>query len=126
MAYQPQFAATPRQVMAQILVANPARDGSGTAVAVFSSGPAGSRIERIRIQAVGPTTSGVVRIFLSDGASIHLYRELLVEAITPSVTTAAFTADIDSAGLLLQPGQSLLAATHNAEVFNLFIEGGDF
>lgn len=68
-------------------------------------------------------------------ATSRLWKELLVSAITPSATVAAFTNTMSSnvstdAGylpLILQPGWSLRASTHNAESFNCIASAsGDF
>lgn len=130
MATTPSFAATPRVDAIAIATANTARDGTGTIGTAFTAGASGSRIERIRIQATVTTTAGVVRLFLHDGSTYFLLKEILVTAITPSTTVAAFSAEVDSSVLsqltLLESGWSLRASTHNAENFNVFTFGGDF
>jgi hypothetical protein len=91
-------------------------------------GAAGVRIDLIRVQAVGVTTAGMLRLFKHDGASARLIHELAVTAATPSATVRAFSADVSfSGGLLLEPGHSLRAASHQAEAFDLtIIQGGEF
>jgi hypothetical protein len=130
MATAPAFAATPRCAIAQATAANTARDGSGTIATVFTAGASGSKIERVRINATGTTTAGVVRLFIHDGTNSRLVREVLVTAITPSTSIEAFSADVDFSGpdqvLVLPTGFSLRASTHNAETFNVVAVGGDY
>jgi hypothetical protein len=130
MATAPAFAATPRCAIVQATAANTARDGSGTIATLFTAGASGSRIERVRIQATGTTTAGVVRLFIHDGTNARLLREILVSAITPSTTVEAFSSDQDFSGpdqvLVLPTGFSLRVSTNNAETFNCFAFGGDF
>lgn len=130
MATAPAFAATPRCAIAQATAANTARDGTGTIATLFTAGTSGSRIERIRIQATGTTTAGVVRIFIHDGSNARLLREVLVTAITPSTTVEAFSSDQDFSGPdqvnVIPTGYSIRISTHNAETFNCFCFGGDF
>jgi hypothetical protein len=121
------YAATPRAAHAQVLVANTARDGSGTIVTVFTAGSSGSRIDDITIIATGTTTAGMVRLFLHDGSSARLWAEVIVNAITPSGTVQAFNASLLNQSLVLPTGWSLRASTHNAEAFNVIVDrAGDF
>jgi hypothetical protein len=130
MATAPAFAATPRCAIVQATAANTNRDGTGTIATLFTAGASGSRVERVRIQAAGTTTAGVVRLCIHDGTNARLLREVLVTAITPSTTVEAFSADVDFSGpdqvLVLPTGYSLRVSTHNAETFNCFAFGGDF
>jgi hypothetical protein len=130
MAAEPAFASTPRHAVGQVSTANTNRDGSGTMATILSAGGDGSKIERVRIQAAGTTTAGVVRLFIHDGTNARLIREVLVFAVTPSATVEAFSADVDFSGpdqaLFLPAGYSLRASTHNAETFNIFAIGGDY
>lgn len=130
MAINPNFAATPRGTAAPISTANTARDGTGTIATVFTAGTSGSRVDRVRIQASGTTTAGVVRLFLNDGSNTRLLSEHLVTAATPSTTVEAWSVDLDLVALgrviQLPNGWSLRASTHNAEGFNVFAFGGDY
>jgi hypothetical protein len=107
-------------------------DGLGNMPTLLASlaqlGAAGVRIDLIRVQAVGITTAGMLRLFKHDGTSSRLIHELAVTAATPSATVRAFSADVSfSGGLLLEPGHSLRAASHQAEAFDItIIQGGEF
>jgi len=121
------YAATPRTAVAQATTANTARDGTGTLATVFTAGASGSRIDDITITATGTTTAGMVRLFLHDGTTARLWREVAVSAITPSATVSPFSSLLGNLALVLQTGWSLRASTHNAETFNVLVtRAGDF
>lgn len=123
----PIFTLTPICAMAQISTANTNRDGTGTIGTVYTPGSNGGRIEAIRVQATGTTTTGVVRLFVHDGTNTRLYKELLVTAITPSTSVEAFsTTYLPDKPLVLPSGYSLRASTHNAETFNVIVQAGDY
>lgn len=130
MATTPAFTATPRAAQALVSTANTGRDGTGTLVDVFAAGSSGSRIEHIDLAAIGTTTAGVLRLFLHDGSTSRLWKELLVTAITPSASVAVWATSINcsalSSLLLLPANWKLQASTHNAESFVVTAFGGDF
>lgn len=81
----------------------------------------------IRVIAKGTTTAGMIRLFLHDGAAYHFYEELVVAAITPSATVAAFDIEyIPTKPLVLPTGWSLRASTEKAEAFSVLATGGNF
>jgi len=123
------FAATPRVGAVNISTANTNRDGTGTVGTVITAGASGTRIERIRVQATGTTTAGVVRLFLHDGTNFWPLEEILISAVTPSGTVAAFTGSItfgDTRPLTLPASWSIRASTHNAETFCVTAHGADY
>lgn len=118
---------TPFTAVAQISTANTNRDGTGTIGTVKSAGSDGTRIDLIRVVATGTTTAGVVRLFIHDGSSAILWKEVLVTAVTPSTSVEVFVAEVaPTEPILLASGYSLRASTHNAEAFNVFAHGGDY
>ena len=127
MATTAQYAATVRTAQGQVTTANTNRDGTGTIATIFTAGSSGSRIDDIYIVATGTTTANVVRLFVHDGTNARLWREILVPAITPSVTVSVFNAALLSQGLILASGWSLRASTNNAETYNILVtRAGDF
>lgn len=126
------YAATPKYAVAQISTANTARDGTGTIGTVFSAGASGSRIDAINLKATGTTTAGMIRLFIHDGATARLLSEVPVIAVTPSGTSPAWEAQLNTntmtqiLPIILPTGYSLRAATNNAETFNVLAMGGDF
>lgn len=131
MASQPAFASTPRCEQALCNTANTNRDGTtGTYTTVFTGGTNGSRVDHIRIQASETTTAGVVRIWRNKNGLRLLLREIMVQAITPSTSIAAWSAEMFFSGanllLLADANDDIDVSVHNAEDFNVFIDGGDF
>lgn len=127
-----QYASTPKCGIAQVSVANTARDGTGTIATIFSAGVNGSRIDAIDLKAVSTTTAGMIRLFIHDGVNARLLTEVPVMAITPSSTLPSWEAQLNTntmtqvLPLILPTGYSLRAATNNAETFNVIALGGDF
>jgi hypothetical protein len=124
---QPVFGKTPLQGLVQISTANTNRDGTGTIGTVATAGADGAYIERVEIEAAVATTAGVIRLFINDGTNTRLIEEILVTAITPSASVAAYSASsarITAAKPLFLPsGWSLRASTHNGETFNVLAVG---
>lgn len=116
------FFRTPRTAVAQVTTANTARDGTGTIATVITGAASGTRIDDIEINATGTTTAGVIRLFLHDGTNARLLREILVGAITPSTSVAAFNTRLTDLAIILQNASwSLRASTNNAETFNVAV-----
>lgn len=116
------FFSTPRTAVAQVTTANTARDGTGTIATVITGAASGTRIDDIEINATGTTTAGVIRLFLHDGTNARLLREILVGAITPSTSVAAFNTRLTDLAIILQNASwSLRASTNNAETFNVAV-----
>lgn len=121
------YASTPRAALAQVSVANTARDGTGTLANVFTAGSAGSRVDDICITATGNTTAGVVRLFINDGANVRLWQEVMVPAIIPSTSVPVYTYTLVNQALVLPVNYQLRASTNNAETFNVSVtRAGDF
>jgi hypothetical protein len=126
----PIFAQALRHSAVSIATANTNRDGSGTIGTVFTADATdGSVVDHVDICATGTTTAGVVRLYVHNGTTAFLWREILVGAITPSATVAAFMRRIDCSlpdkELTLAAGWSLRASTNNAETFNIHAFGYD-
>lgn len=127
----PIFAQAVRHAVATIATANTNRDGSGTLGTIFTADATdGSLLDFVEAVAIGATTAGVIRLFIHNGSAAFLWRELLVSAITPSVSVAVWSALVDcrgpdGRGRSLPAGWSLRAATHIAESFNVHCFGAD-
>ena len=116
--------------VAAISTANTNRDGSGTLGTIVTGSTNGDKIEHIDIAATGTTTAGVIRLYIYNGATAFLWKEILVDAITPSATVKVWSYTIDCSVpancLFLQSGYLLKASTHNAETFNVSAHGGSY
>ena len=82
-------------------------------------------LERAIVQATGTTTAGMVRLFIHDGTSYSLLKEIEIEARVPSATLKAFAVELDLDGISLPSGHSIRAATHNAEAFVVSVFAAD-
>lgn len=123
----PQFASNPVSAGVSISVANTNRDGTGTVATLLTAGASGTRVDEINVKARAATTAGMVRFWLYDGTTYFFWRELLIQAFTPSGTVPAFEAAIGNIGLILKPGWSIRCATNNAEPFDVTVtQAGDF
>lgn len=125
----PIFTITPVIGFAQVSVANPNRDGTGTLETLITGDTNGTRISKITIKAVNTVTSGMIRLFLSNGTVTRLWREIPVTATTPSATATSFSFILDLRGedaLVLPASYTLKVSTEKAEVFNVFAEGGSY
>jgi hypothetical protein len=110
-----------------VSAANTARDGTGTIVDLITAGAQGTMVELIRAQAVGTTTVGVLRVFIHNGVSYNLYKEILVTAIVPSTSVEAFSAELTfTKPLVLPSGYKIGISTHNAEAFRVFAHAGNY
>ena len=127
MATAPQFAATVRNALGTLATADTARSGTPTnPVTIFTAGSSGSRIDEIDIIATGTTTANVIRLWIYNGTTYYLFQEILVTAITPSVTQAVFSSISTFNNFMLPTGYSLRATTNNTEGYNVIAFGGDF
>ena len=135
MGYRQQFPAAPSTQTAVVSVANTNRNGTGTLVTLFTAGQHGSVVSQVDVSAVGATTDGMIRIFVSDNAStpnVRLLRELPVDTVAdPSASTPAFAGVIDLRGVGGEPleipaGLSLKASTEIGETFHLTARGSDY
>lgn len=127
MSGAPQFAATPINAAAQLTVANAGRDGTGTVVTLYTAPASGARIDTINIKAGVTTTAGMIRLWLHNGTTFFLWREIVIPAVIASATAPAFEATLNNLRCILSSGWSIRAATEKAELFNLTItEGGVF
>lgn len=123
----PIFTITPNIGIVTISVANTNRDGTGTFGTIISSGNNGTRIDRVEIAAIGTTTNNVVRLFLDNGSTKKLEKEILVNAITPGTLTTVFLGTINYPnGLVLPSGWFLDASTNASESYNIIAFAGDF
>lgn len=123
------FAATPRVAGVTVSTANTNRDGTGTLGTVITAGSAGTRIDRIRVQAIVTTTAGMVRLFLFDGSTFYALQEVPVLAATVSATVQGANAEVafgDARPLTIPNGWSIRAGTHNAESITVTAYGADF
>ncbi len=109
--------------LVNITTANPNLNGTGTiSLVIKSSATNGTLIKSVTIQAKNTTTQGMVRLFLYNGTTTVLFKEIEIPAVTASTIDLRFnrTLNLD---FVLQFGYQILASTENAESFNIIAEG---
>jgi hypothetical protein len=127
MAANPVFTSVPHVEIANIATANSGRDGTGTIATVFTAVAAGSRVDRVIVHATVTTTVGAVRLFLYDGTTYRLFKEVDVDAVTVGASVEAFNATVVFNNFFL-PGTGfnrIAASTEKAESINVTIMGSD-
>lgn len=110
-ATAPSFAATPN-IGSGLL--NATLDTSLTAptniTTIITAAANGTQIFEVVFQGVLTTAAGVVNVFRYDGATYHLYDQVLIAAVTSSATAVAFRALRQYQNLILKTGDTLRVA----------------
>lgn len=100
MTATPIFPQTPKISWGNIATANTAKDGTGTVVTVFTAGANGSRLDTIKVRALGTNVATVLRIFINNGSTNAtagnntLYHEVTIAATTLSEVAALADTEI--------------------------------
>lgn len=96
----PIFPVTPNVSWGNLAAANTAKDGTGTVTTVFTAGTNGSKIDQIKVRALGTNVATVLRFFVNNGSSNatatnnSLIHEVTVAATTLSEVAALTDNDI--------------------------------
>ncbi len=122
----PVYATIPHSAGVVISTANTNRDGTGTIGTVVTAANGGTRVARVNIKALVTTTAGMIRFYRYDGSTYYPYKERVVTAVTVGASTAAFEDEFTTPDLVLPPGWSLRASTHNAESFCITVDSPDY
>lgn len=128
MATTPQFAAT---LLVGSNVLSATADTSYTApahsVTLVTAGSNGSKIEEIDMYGTGVTVAGVVQFYLYDGTTYHAFASQVVTVVTPSTTTAPFSATLTFSNLVIPSGWSLVATSFVAsQLINCIAFAGSY
>jgi len=125
----PNYATTPKTYLASVGTAETSLTAPTNVATLATGGASGSRIDFIRIKATGTTTAGIVRLWIHDGSSYFLFREVAVTAITASSSVPSFFAELDLRGapiLLATSSYTLRVSTEKSETFKIAAFGGEF
>lgn len=110
--------------MVTISTANSNLNGEGTLGTVLTGDGSGVRLTRVYIKAIGDVTQGTVRLFLDNGSTKKLIKEIPISTVDSRQVTPAFGAIVKFTPPLVVPnGWILKASTENAESFNVIAEG---
>lgn len=89
----PIFPLTPKVAWATITAANTAKDGTGTVSTIFTAGADGSRIDQIKVRALGTNVATVMRFFVNNGSTnATATNNSLIHEVTVAATTLTETA----------------------------------
>jgi hypothetical protein len=111
--------------LAKVSIANPNLDGTGTVTTLLVAGGDGCQINHISVKACQSTSIGMVRLFINDGINSYLFKEVNIPEMVASKVENAFQVILHE-NLYLQPNHSILAATENAESFDLIAFTSDW
>ncbi len=110
--------------LVSIATANSNLDGTGTIGTALTS--AGTNILSVTIKSIVDTTEGMIRLFLYDGSSTKLFREIPINAVTKSATARAYQYVLRfEDGFGLKSGWELRVSTEKAETFKIITEAQD-
>lgn len=117
-----------------VSTANTAKDGTGTVVTVFTAeATEGSRVEKLKIRALGTNVATVLRVFINNGSdpttasNNTLYAEMTIAATTLSEVAALADNEL-YLGLVLPAGYKLnvTIGTTVAAGLQVTAVGGDY
>lgn len=91
----PIFPLTPNISWATVTTANTAKDGTGAVVTVFTAGANGSRVDYLKVRALGTNVATVLRVFVNNGgANTTAANNSLILDQTIAATTNSETAQL--------------------------------
>lgn len=91
-----------------ITTANTAKDGSGTVVTAFTAGENGSRIDQIKVRALGTNVATVLRFFINNGlTNTTPENNTLIHEVTIAATTLSEVAALADNDILITKGMSV-------------------
>jgi len=97
---QPIFPLTPKTTWGTITTANTAKDGTGIVVTIATGGNNGSKVDQIKVRAMGTNVATVMRFFVNNGsvntvaANNSLFYELTLVATILSETSSLADNDV--------------------------------
>lgn len=130
MASAPVFATIPRIGFAAVSTANTNRDGTGTIVDALTGVAAGTRIERVVLQATANPADSIVTMFLYDGSTYRLFDEYdLADPAAASTTVPGFRTEKAYSDIVL-PSNSwkvafAITVAPTSGVVDCFVFGAD-
>lgn len=132
MATTPAFASTPAYGSGTILTAMTGTTGAPTnSVTIFTASTSGSRVDEIDICGLATNVANVIRIWVYDGTTYSLLKEIQVAAQTASTTAAAYQNTLTFNNLVLPPAGTAYTlkaapAVNEATGFKISVFGGNF
>jgi hypothetical protein len=118
----PNFAINPIRGAGTVQIGDSSRTLPTNPVTILTAGTSGSRIERIVLEAIGPTIASVLRLWFYDGANYHLWNEISIGSQTPSAGAALGASTLEAVTSpnlipeLLPAGWSLRASINDTQL----------
>ncbi len=106
----------------RINAANRNLNGTGTLGTLLTGAANGTLVKSITIKAVGDTSLGMIRLFVYDGASTVLYKEISIPKNAKSSVNKTFEMKMPL-NLNLESNYVLKVSTEKSEAFNIIAEG---
>lgn len=132
MSTSAQYASVPKVGAALLTTADTSLTAPTTVSTIITAGANGTRIDYIEVIGVATTVSGLVNLFLYDGATYHLWQQLPVQAVTVGTTSPSFVINMSSnvdaevLPLVIPSGYSLRATATVAQTgIKVIAYGGD-
>lgn len=105
----PIFPLTPKISWGKVLTANIAKDGTGTMVPVFTAGVNGSKIDQIKVRALGTNVATVLRFFINNGSdNATAANNTLIHEVTISATILSEVAALTDNDILITKGVEVM------------------
>ncbi|MBI4856174.1 MAG: hypothetical protein HY818_05485 [Acetobacterium woodii] len=106
---QPIFPLTPKVSWGTVATANTVKDGTGTVVTAFTAGVNGSKIDQIKVRALGTNIATVLRIFVNNGsANTTAVNNTLIHEVTISATTLSEVAALTDTDVTITKGSDVV------------------
>ena len=129
----PIFPLTPNLAWATLTAANTAKDGTGTVGTVFTAGANGSRLDYLKVRALGTNVATVIRVFVNNGGanSVAANNSLILDqtiAATTNSETAQLADNIIQLDMSLPAGYKINVTIGTAVAAGLQVTGvgGDY
>ena len=98
--------------------------GTTGLVALTDATTNGFRLDNLTVKFKETSVVGFVGIWLYDGTTSYLWKEIEVTAITPSATIKSFESSTDYSDTNLIPAQRLYVSSTIDQDFTVFANGG--
>ena len=129
----PIFPLIPKISFIKLNTANTLKDGTGTVGSVFTAGVNGSRVDYLKVKALGTNVATVLRVFINNGNSppIATNNALFVEQTIDATTlseTSSLTDNVITLDLSLPAGYILNCTIGTSVSAGLMVTavGGDY
>ena len=129
----PIFPIIPKISFAKLNTANTLKDGTGAVGSVFTAGVNGSRVDYLKVKALGTNVATVLRVFINNGNSppIATNNALFVEQTIDATTlseTSSLTDNVITLDLSLPAGYILNCTIGTSVSAGLMVTavGGDY